>query len=145
MSIESANILHKKRNIHYWNLIIYISYKILLNFINKTEWLLAGPFGLTNYWGSAYEMTYFCILMLGGILGMLAFLVPIVYIFVKKLVFYRKTSPIVKGVFEGVLVYLIIAYVEGALWLPPTAINLWMVLSIGYKTCLYKKETEKLW
>lgn len=108
-------------------------------FFTKTEWLLTGPYGLTRYWGSSYEMAYFCILMIGGIAGLIAFLGPVFYVLFKWLKNYRKEIPAVKGVFYGVIVYLIMAYVEGALWLPPTAINLWMVLAMGYKLCLFKK------
>lgn len=107
----------------------------LINYFSyRTEWLLIGPYGLTNFWGSSYEMTYFCILMLGGIAGLAAFLGPIVYVIFKKLIKYRNSSPIIKGIVDGVVVYLIIAFVEGALWLPPTAINLWMVLAVGNRT-----------
>lgn len=117
----------------------------LINFfINKLEWLLTGPYGLTRYWGSSYEMAYFCILMLGGLMGLAAFLGPIVYILVSRLRLFAGTSKTVKGICHGVIVYLIVAYVEGALWLPPTAVNLWLVLGIGYKlSCFLEKDSAK--
>lgn len=104
-----------------------------------TEWIIIGPYGLTQYWGSSYEMTYFCILMIGGLCGIFAFVVPVMYVVIQKLFRYRKTNRIIKGVVDGVIVYMIIAYVEGALWLPPTAINLWMVLAVGYKSAEFMK------
>ena len=109
-------------------------------FVNKTEWILIGPYGLTSYWGSSYEMAYFCILMIGGIAGLVAFLAPILYILVKYIGKHVKDSKILKGVCHGVVVYIIIAFVEGALWLPPTAVNLWMVLALGYKMSLFMEE-----
>ena len=112
-------------------------------FIVKTEWILTGPYGLTAYWGSSYEMAYFCILMLGGIAGLIAFLGPIMFILIKYTGKHVKESRILKGITHGVIVYIIIAFVEGALWLPPTAINLWMVLALGYKMSLFMEENRK--
>lgn len=113
----------------------------LINFFaNKLHWILIGPYGLTKYWGGSYEMAYFCILMIGGIFGIIAFLAPILYIIIMKLYPYVQQSKIIKGIIHGVIVYLIVAYVEGALWLPPTAINIWMVLAMGYKMVQFKKE-----
>lgn len=109
-------------------------------FVNKTEWILIGPYGLTSYWGSSYEMAYFCILMIGGIAGLVAFLGPIIYILVKYIGKHIKDSKVLKGVCHGLVVYIIIAFVEGALWLPPTAVNLWMVLALGYKMSLFMEE-----
>lgn len=112
-------------------------------FVNKFEWILIGPYGLTSYWGSSYEMAYFCILMIGGIAGLIAFLGPIIYILVKYIGKHVKESKILKGVCHGVVVYIIIAFVEGALWLPPTAVNLWMVLALGYKMSLFMEENRQ--
>ncbi len=109
-------------------------------FVNKTEWILIGPYGLTSYWGSSYEMAYFCILMIGGIAGLVAFLGPIIYILAKYIGKHIKDSKVLKGVCHGLVVYIIIAFVEGALWLPPTAVNLWMVLALGYKMSLFMEE-----
>ena len=116
--------------------------RLINYFTNKTEWLLIGPYGLTNYWGSSYEMAYFCILMLGGLAGLIAFLGPIVYIIIRYFVRHTKESKVLKGITHGVIVYLIIAFVEGALWLPPTAINLWMVLAMGYKMSRFMEESR---
>ena len=111
-------------------------------FIVKTEWILTGPYGLTSYWGSSYEMVYFCILMIGGVAGLIAFLGPVLYILVKYIGRHVRDSKVLKGICHGVVVYIIIAFVEGALWLPPTAINLWMVLALGYKMSLFMEEKE---
>ena len=116
--------------------------RLINYFTNKTEWLLIGPYGLTNYWGSSYEMAYFCILMLGGLAGLIAFLGPIVYIIIRYFVRHTKESKVLKGITHGVIVYLIVAFVEGALWLPPTAINLWMVLAMGYKMSRFMEESR---
>lgn len=113
----------------------------LINFFTvKTEWLLVGPYGLTNYWGSSYEMAYFCILMLGGLTGLTAFLGPIIYILIRYFIKNIKESKVLKGITHGVVVYLIVAFVEGALWLPPTAVNLWLVLAMGYKMSRFMEE-----
>ena len=88
-------------------------------------------------------MAYFCILMLGGIAGLIAFLGPIMFILIKYTGKHIKESRILKGITHGVIVYIIIAFVEGALWLPPTAINLWMVLALGYKMSLFMEENRK--
>ncbi len=117
--------------------------RLINYFMIKTEWILIGPYGLTAYWGSSYEMAYFCILMIGGVAGLIAFLGPIIYILVKYIGKHIKESKILKGMLHGVVVYIIIAFVEGALWLPPTAINLWMVLALGYKMSLFMEESKK--
>ena len=111
-------------------------------FVHKTEWLLVGPYGLTKYWGSSYEMTYFCMLMIGGLFGVFAFVVPIFYVLFKYIFRYRKENKVLVGIFDGVLVYMIMAYVEGAFWLPPTAINIWMVLALGYNYVRFIKQKE---
>ena len=78
--------------------------------------------------------------MIGGIAGLVAFLGPIIYILVKYIGKHIKDSKVLKGVCHGLVVYIIIAFVEGALWLPPTAVNLWMVLALGYKMSLFMEE-----
>lgn len=113
-------------------------------FAQNVQWILTGPYGLTSYWGSSYEMTYFCILMVGGLFGLIAFLGPIIFIVVKYILPVMTRSRVLIGVVEGVLVYLIVAYVEGALWLPPTAINIWMVLAVGYKLAGFLREEPEV-
>lgn len=89
-----------------------------------------GPYGIMQYDGNAYEMTYFAIYMLSGLIGLLVFLTPIILL-LYKLKKHKKINAVAKGCYYGILVYAITAFIEGAFWLPPTALNLWIIAGIG--------------
>lgn len=92
---------------------------------------LFGAYG-SYYRGGAYEMTYFCVFILGGIVGLLLFICPIISIAkrIKNKLSVTENAGL-RGVYEGIILYFLIAFVEGAYWLPPTALNVWSVISLG--------------
>lgn len=108
--------------------------------ISYFDWLLEngsvfnylfGSLGM-DYPGGAYEMTYFAIFVQQGLIGLALFLLPVFCI----MSLIRKDLHedwIIDGIYRGLILYFVCAFIEGAYWLPPTAINLWAVLALGYK------------
>lgn len=90
-----------------------------------------GSFGM-NHLGEAYEMLWAGVFIFGGIIGVFIFYIPFIRI-MNMMNYLKETDVIGKGLFNGVLVYLFISMVEGAFWLLPTAINVWMVIGFCYK------------
>lgn len=97
-------------------------------------WLEHNPFTFFigasgfDYSGGAYEMTYICVFVLGGIIGLFLFVYPmLVIVFPDKKA--MKDHRYIASL-EGVIFYLVVAFVEGGYWLPPTALNVWVLLSI---------------
>ncbi len=89
-----------------------------------------GADGL-NYEGGAYEMTYVAVFVIGGIIGLTLFMIPIVYYLKRGMVYLKKCNNwLVKGAWEGLLVYSVAAFVEGAYFVPPAAINVWTVMAL---------------
>lgn len=99
--------------------------------------IIIGPYGIIKYSGGAYEMTYLAIYMLSGIVGLVIWFIPII----SALVLFRKykNNIIAKGVFYGIITWSIIAFVEGAFWLPPTGLNLWLILALGVASIKIEK------
>lgn len=92
--------------------------------------VLFGAFG-ADYEGGAYEMTYMTVFITGGLIGLSLFLMPIISALRKGKKYLNKHDDwMVRGAREGILVYAVTAFVEGAYWLPPTAINLWTVMAL---------------
>lgn len=92
---------------------------------------LFGAYG-SDYSGGAYEMTYICVFVLGGIIGLLLFVYPVFNIVLKiKRKLLTNDDEKLRGVYEGIILYFLIAFIEGAYWLPPTALNVWSVISLA--------------
>ena len=94
-----------------------------------------APFVLGGYGfkhdGGAYEMTYVAIFVIGGLIGLILFLIPIFYSVKKSKIYLNHHNDwMVNGAREGILVYSIAAFVEGAYFLPPTALNVWIVIAL---------------
>lgn len=100
--------------------------------LGHPEALLVGGFGM-DYEGFAYEMTYICVFLLGGIVGFglfMAFLISALRSAVGGL---PKGDTLARALFVGIVVYWIMAFVEGGYWLPPVAWNVWMIA--GFARC----------
>ena len=94
-----------------------------------------------NYSGGAYEMTLFCIFVLGGIVGVIFFILPIIPIY--KHTFYHKNNTIIKGINYSLTLYFIASISEGGYWLTPTALNLWMILAMVNQYIRYENIIDK--
>lgn len=86
-----------------------------------------GMFGLYHIEQGAYEQTFLAVFMTGGIIGLVLWLLPFGHFLFK---FKHRTNSIQQGVFFGFVVWSIVSCIEGAYWLPPTACNLFFVLSL---------------
>lgn len=91
--------------------------------------MVFGPFGWFKFDGFAYEMTYFAVIMVGGFLGLLFFLMPLVASFMRFVANRGLAEP--RGAAYALLVWAVVAVVEGGYWLPPTAMVLWIVISLA--------------
>lgn len=92
--------------------------------------ILFGGYGMRPD-GGAYEMTYICVFMLGGVIGLCLFL----YFVFSTIAEIRRRAPrgkLKSGIVSGLVIYFIAAFIEGAYWLPPTAINVWLIAGLGY-------------
>ncbi len=100
--------------------------------ISTNMWaIVCGGLGAT-YSGGAYEMTYIAVFIMGGIIGVTLFLLPFVKVLLLcKNGLRKRNDSLLHGVKEGLTIYLITAFLEGAYWLPPTAINVWMICAMG--------------
>lgn len=103
--------------------------------------ILIGPYGLIQFNGGGYEMTYVAIYMLSGLLGLLLFSMFIA-ISLYKLKKHIETNPVAKGCYYGMITYFFVAFVEGAFWLPPTALNLFTVFAIGAVSIRIEKNKQ---
>lgn len=98
--------------------------------------ILIGPFGLIENKGLAYEMTQLAIYKVGGIIGLILWCIPILMIY--KLL---KSSNYIQYSYKiAILVWFLVAIIEGAYWTPPTAINLFTMLGLALAS---KKISEK--
>lgn len=89
--------------------------------------ILGGAYGF-NYEGGSYEVLIGTIFIMGGIVGVIVFFTPYMKIMLKL---FKQKDWISRGISTGLLIYLITSLVEGAFWLPPTAMNVWMLLGLG--------------
>ncbi len=114
----------------------FMEYLYWANRKNLFAFLLGG-FGF-KYEGGAYEILYFALVVLGGIIGLVLFLYPIVKI-LKKYFRMKDRKWYQDAVCQGCVVYLFTACMEGAFWLPPTAVNFWFMMGVLYNTCFKEK------
>lgn len=111
--------------------------KSMLNDGNIFVNLLIGSFSFIKDVGLAYEMTPLAILRIGGIIGLTLWL----WGFVKYLFHISKKEKIENSYRLAFIIWFLVAMIEGAYWLVPTAFNLFAMLGLGYA---YKYNVEKL-
>lgn len=101
---------------------------------NKILPWLIGPNGLIQYSGIAYEILPLSLFVQIGIIG-----VVVVYSIFLSSIKVLSNDDIGKNVKISLIVWLIVGLIECGFWLPPTAINLYLVMSLGID---YKKEVK---
>lgn len=89
--------------------------------------ILIGPFGLIENKGLAYEMTQLAIYKVSGIIGLILWSIPIFMIY-KSL---KHNNNIQYSYKIAILLWFLVAMIEGAYWTPPTAINLFIMLGLA--------------
>lgn len=104
--------------------------------------LLFGPMGLADYEGGAFEITIAATYMVAGLVGVLL-LTAVVVVMITSLA-RAGNAPIARAVLLSVTVYVLVSVIEGAFWLPPTALLFWAILGIGAKSIELQKEDAQL-
>lgn len=80
--------------------------------------------------GGAYEIFYLALYEIAGVVGILVWFTPIAFSLSN---FYKcRADFVMRAVLIGLVSWLLVALVEGAFWLPPTAFNLWTLVGIGW-------------
>ena len=96
--------------------------------------LLFGGFGM-DYEGFAYEMTYICVFLLGGMFGFALFMAFLITALKEALKGLSRGDALARALFISLVVYWITAFVEGGYWLPPIAWNVWAIAGIARCYC----------
>lgn len=89
-------------------------------------WLI-GSNGFIKDVGLAYEMTPLAILVQIGLIGVIIFY-SILY---KVWTTMNKKQWLQSAIKLSILIWVIVGCIEGAFWLPPTALNIFLLLAIG--------------
>lgn len=106
--------------------------------------LIFGPYGLTPFSGTAYEMTYFAIYMVAGAIGVVLF-IGLLFRSFNALGRVKASSPsVIRGVRLSIVCYGITAFIEGGLWLPPTAVLLWLVIGFGFVASRLSNDSQNV-
>lgn len=87
---------------------------------------LIGPAGVTEYSGLAYEMTLLSIFVQIGLIGVFL-LYSFYFIAISKS---KKNDYFDIGIRVAIKLWLIYGLIEGGYWLPPTIINIFMLIGI---------------
>ena len=103
-------------------------FKSILNNGNIIINLIIGAYGFTLTEGLAYEATPVAVFKISGLIGLLLWLIPFI-LFIKKM---NKKDDIEKSYRLDLIIWLIVACIEGAYWLPPTACNVFTMIGLGY-------------
>ncbi len=110
------------------------------------QWVIVNPaaflFGGTGmaYDGFAYEMTYLCVFLAGGLVGTVLFL-KFLWKPLRLIGRFSKKDLLIKSIFTGLAFYWIVAFVEGGYWLPPVAWNVWLIAGLG-NSCVKNMRKE---
>ena len=90
--------------------------------------LIFGPYGISEYSGLAYEMFPLSLFVQLGIIGVILMYT----IFVKVIFELRKTDFIENAIRLSIIIWLIVGIIECGYWLPPAALNIFMLIAFGY-------------
>lgn len=102
--------------------------------------LFIGAYGFIENKGLAYEMTQLSIFKLGGLIGLIIWCIPFYYYCKNK-----KKDNIVENSFRiSIICWFLFGIIEGGYWLPPTVLNLFMIMALGdsYKRIKRKENDE---
>ncbi len=103
-------------------------------FLIYLQWMLSndsimdvifGSYGV-NYRGGAFEMLYASLFVYGGLVGLGVTLYSIIYLL--RVNYYNNY--ILNAIIDGMILYAIAAVSEGSFWLPPLALNLWIMIGL---------------
>lgn len=101
--------------------------KTVFNSGSILAWFI-GPQGIVNYAGLAYEMLPTSIFAQTGLIGMIL----LYTIFIKSYYYFTNNNYVEKSIKLSLLIWLIIGCIECGYWLPPTALNIFTIIGLGY-------------
>lgn len=106
------------------------------------EAIFIGPYGLLprGSYGISGEMVYMTLFAYLGLIGLILWSLPILFTLYNF--FKLRNDFILQGILLGLVSYFIVASIEGAYWLSPTAFNLWFIIGIGWIRWHYLKATN---
>lgn len=90
--------------------------------------LVFGPYGISQYSGLAYEMFPLSVFVQIGIVGVILMYT----IFIKVIVGLKKNSSIEGAIRLAIIIWLIVGIIECGYWLPPTSLNIFTLIALGY-------------
>lgn len=102
--------------------------------------LLFGPWGLIEKRGLAYEMIEIAIFKVSGIIG-LSFWIAILMLILINVKRNKMTSS--SGYEIAIIMWLIVSFIDGAYWAPPTALNLFTLLGLASANIRINREDKE--
>lgn len=106
-----------------------------INDSNSIVPYIIGPQGIINYSGLAYEMLPLSLFAQSGIIGVIL----LYAVFLKTIKDIKCNSYVSKAIRVLLIIWLIVGIIECGYWLPPAALNIFMLIGLGYSA----KELEK--
>lgn len=104
---------------------------------NSILGIIIGPYGISKYKGLAYEMFPLAIFVQLGVVGLIL-MYTIFIVFIRKM---NKDNYIEKSVRLSITIWLIVGIIESGYWLPPVALNIFMLIGLGMAANkIYRKE-----
>lgn len=94
-----------------------------------TGWLI-GPYGISQYSGLAYEMFPLSIFVQLGIIGVILMYT----VFIKTVKLLKKSDTVEGAIRLAIIIWLIVGIIECSYWLPPAALNIFILIGLGYAT-----------
>ena len=91
---------------------------------------IIGPYGIAEYYGLAYEVMPLSVFVQTGIIG----LILLYSVFFKTLGLLKNKNYIAKSVRLAIIIWLIVGFIECGYWLPPAALNIFMIMALGLKS-----------
>lgn len=90
---------------------------------------LLGPLGVMDYSGSGYEITLAAVYQCSGLVGVLV----LVILTIRFLLLFLRARhlQVCSAALLSVSIYFITSLIEGAYWLPPTSVVMWLVIGVG--------------
>lgn len=95
---------------------------------NKFLPYLFGPQGLIPYYGLAYEMLFLSLFAQSGFFG----IIMLYSVFLGAIHDFNCKSYISKAIRTALIIWLIVGLIECGYWLPPAALNIFLLIGLGY-------------
>ena len=100
---------------------------------------IIGPYGIAEYSGLAYEVLWLSVFVKAGIIGMIL----LYYIFIKAISNFKSKNYITHSIRIAIIIWLIVAFIECGYWLPPAALNIFMLIGLGYAQNEIERKKQK--